>query len=133
MTWDPDSPIAWRVADMINFAAHYWQHRLIDREARDFLDEGRVDVQLALMLITYAHRQGLSPNDLDTTNGPAALRALAEALAADRELRRVIKNDLFRAAYGGKSTLLTGEWKDVHEACEYLLEKQPRRYEVTRE
>jgi len=129
VTWDPDDPAAWRVADTINFAVHWWQHRLNYNRADDWIEEGRVDVQLAAILITYAHRQGLAVADLDTASGPGALRALAEAVATDKTLRRTLKNDLIHAAYGGKSTLLTGEWEGVRKASEHLLRTQPRRYD----
>lgn len=128
MTWDPDSSAAWRVADAINFAAHWWQWHLAGEF--DFLDEGRVDVQLAALIITYAHRQGLSIADLDTPTAPDALRALAEAISTDHVLRKSLKNEMINAAYGGKSTLLQGEWEDVIKASDHLLKKQPRRYEV---
>ena len=125
MTWDPDDPAAWRVADAINFAVHWWQNRLSGRY--DWLDEGRVDVQLAAVIITYAHRQGLSIADLDTPAAPEALRALAEAISTDRMLRKTLKTELIRVAYGGKSTLLT-EWEGVLKASEHLLKTQPSRY-----
>jgi len=130
VTWDPDSPVAWRVADTINFAVHWWQNRLSGRFNSDWLDEGRVDVQLAVMLITYAWRQDLEPSDFDTPDAPEALRALAEAVSTDKTLRTMLKSELLNASYGGKSTLLTGEWEPVIKASKYLLEKQPRRYEV---
>jgi len=124
------SGVGWRVADAINRAVHRWQHQLNNAAARDCLDEGRVDIQLALIVIASAHCQGLSPADFDTPNGQPALRALAEALASDRELRGIAKREVINASYGGKSTLLIGEWAEVQRASQYLLEKQPRRYEV---
>ncbi len=122
--------MSWRVADLINFAVHWWQNRLSGRFEDDYLDEGRVDVQLATMIVTYAHRQGLTPVDFDNANAPEALRALAEAISTDKTLRKALKNELVNAAYGGRSTLLTGEWEGVIKASKHLLEKQPRRYEV---
>lgn len=130
MTWDPDDPAAWRVADAINFAAHWWQNRLTGRFPDDYLDEGRVDVQLAAMLITYAWQQGLAVTDFDNTNAPEALRALAEAVATDKTLRYALKRDIVWATYGGKSTLLTGEWEGVLTASQHLLKTQPRRYQA---
>lgn len=128
MTWDPDNPAAWRVADAIGFAVHWWQNRLSGRFEDDWLDEGRVDVQLAAMIIVYAHRQGLTVDVFDTPEAPEALRALAEAISTDRTLRKALKSEMVRVAYGGKSTLLTGEWEGVITACEHLLKTQPNRY-----
>lgn len=126
MNGEPDT--TWRVANWINHAAHQWQNQL-DRDF-NYIEEGRVDVQLALMLIACAHRQGLAPHDLDTPEGLPALRALAYALAADRALRQRVKSDIVWAAYGGTSTLLTGAWAEVRRMSAHLLEHDPCRYSV---
>ena len=121
--------LQWRVADTINFAVHWWQHHVRSVRCLDpLVEEGRVDVQLAAILITYAHRQGLSPADLDNDNGLPALRALAEAIASDFELRRTLKTEIVKTMYGGKPTPFDGEWGAVQRASQHLLERQARRY-----
>ncbi len=76
-----------------------------------------------------------SVTDLDTPTAIDALRALTEAIATDRTLRKTLKSEMIRVAYGGKSTLLTGEWEGVLKASDHLLKTQARRYagEYTRE
>jgi len=132
VTWDPDDPVAWRVADACNRAVYPWMFQLNANRA-EFLEEGRVDIQLVVMVVACAHHQGLAPNDFDNANGQPALRALADALAADRVLRTVVKTTIFHAAYGGRSSwsaAFDGEWADVVRAAEHLWKTQPRRYEV---
>lgn len=123
---------AWRVADVINYVVHRWQEQLNCNKADEWLDEGRVDIQLVVLLVAYAHRQGLSPADLDVADGYLALRALAEAVATDRTLRNVLKHEVINASYGGKSALLTGPWDEIIKAAQHLLERQPRRYAAER-
>lgn len=112
----------WRVADAINRAIWLWLHQLQAREAREWLQEGRVDCQLASQLIAYVNRRHLAVRDFDNVNGPLALRALADVLAVEPHLL-VLEPRLY----------IGDGWADVERSAHYLLQMEPRRYQAEHE